>query len=381
MSFSTPSAARQRRTPGAELHQSVAWALFDSHVTLSSAKPRELFRFDEKAPWQSIDTNANMLQGLVAACGGLVPKQVNLHQHFRTWATQRAALTWSITDTERTVFDLRRSMSHLLKSKRNKRPAPRRYSHLTKLIEMMHLRPYDQEDLMLSDAVAAVPADLGLDDEGAADAPIHADDEGAAGAGMAPLHDIVVSSSDEEFRVPDDDMMADEDWIGDLEASLFPGGATKRRIKNKSKDPTRSMQLMDEAEMSRLMDEALSVEATVPLPADYKAAFKRPAAMLKRPSKRKTIASHRPAARDHVDHTVPTSAAACIEADLASFVKPYLPKSGPEFRKRLHSKIYHTTRIACIRDDSMSEAAAKAAARDQASKGIALWKRTRLFVE
>ena len=95
--------------------------------------PKLLFRYDRLHVWQSINKYDEFIFRLAEASGGLVPRQRSLHSSFCSWLDCQK-ISWSLVDTDRCIMALRGMLMKLQKVARLRRPAPKKYSHLDRLL-------------------------------------------------------------------------------------------------------------------------------------------------------------------------------------------------------------------------------------------------------
>ena len=262
------------RTSGIDLPYHDMEVVLRAHITLADAAPRTLWQWNEKNGWQSVDAHRGILEAVLKACSGRIPKFVSFHASVRRFLTDMS-LNWSLGDTERATIDLRKALSLLLKIRREKPPAvPRKYSHLQYLVDLVY---HDRDPSKLAakpvhvavppaePVHAAVPPDEPLDqvlfDE---PNPRNLSLELCAHVDHPPSEVLEVSS------VSDDDPMVAADTFESLESQCFD---RRLRIRSKSPAAASSAKAMAASEVDALLVDALETEKAAPLPSDYRKAF------------------------------------------------------------------------------------------------------------
>ena len=147
--------------PWKPLHQALT-----KHVLLADCTPKSLFACKPKQRWDAIWKHRSLLSDILDISSGRVPRQVSLHQSFRSWL-KSADMEWSNADSERASYDLKNMCSTLLARKRSSAGAPKRFRELQVLMDKMHESESDDSDYHDQDATMA-DADS---DEGPAQQP------------------------------------------------------------------------------------------------------------------------------------------------------------------------------------------------------------------
>ena len=133
---------RQRvvRTKGCVLDDAKATDLFSSHIQRAYCSPKALWKLEKvnksglTSQWGVIEKVFPLLNDILEATGGRIPKSVSLHRQFRNWLISQE-LNWAQKDSERATDDLRTMFKTLLDFRRNTRSAPRNHGKLQILID------------------------------------------------------------------------------------------------------------------------------------------------------------------------------------------------------------------------------------------------------
>ena len=325
---------KAKRTKGCDMATSDIEILLSSHVNHDAIAPCKLFKYDSKNRWQCIKSWASLINAILDATSGRIPKQKRWHNQLRKWLQDRS-FVWVLGDTERAAYGLRQMMQALLKRKQNEGVPPHRYAPLAYLVDKTHASDADEE-------VDQTHEEAGEEDEGSDDG---SDDIGDAVVEVPVKQDpmaCVVLSDEEEAP-----LLNLRGWDL-LEQNLFEPiamaetpPAKKRRFACKTtpeKSELKTTPEKSELDIGAIVAHSLESVDTAPLPGDYKKAF-----VKKKPAAAKRM-KKRPAA--------PAAGAPALDMkgiDLDGIVDNYVRMRGGSagdkvLRHRLHSKLWHLAR-------------------------------------
>ena len=348
------------RTKGCDLEHSLAVEWFDEAVPLAKCTPGSLFKFLPATKWQDCKTWSVALSSLLGKTNGRIPKQKVLHESLRSWLA-KAGKVWSLADSEKAIYDMRKMLQCILKRKQDHGRAPRRYAALDILLSKMHISEDEAEDRVVaydSDSSSEIPDDI---------RPQPLAVQACVGQDSSPVN--LVSDDDDVQIIPDGMTLAD------LEEALFPPVASssleepsslvtpvkRRRLVRKTFDDT-PPKLLDAKAVDSIV--ASSLAHKPPLPGDFRALskeFKKKGGKVgKKGGKKKKnklkVVLRKPAAAAKTEAAKTEGDVdsldcfKCLSADDLEFantaVASYLAKRGSVddriLRHRLYSKLWHT---------------------------------------
>ena len=354
-------AARYRRS-GCDIPEVQAHALFDKHIRLSEASPKLLWKVVKKQGWSAVAKAEHMIGAILDTTTGGIPHQLSFHAQFASWCAKNE-LCWTVSDTDRCIYDLRKMMMMLLRIHNcQHRQVPRKCRHLAYLLEKFGSQGGNREvptDLLTSALPipwSAQGSDLSDGSEAAVEVPEpHVD---------VPIVNLI-DDSEENSSSEDVMMMLPADGevdIDKLQISLL----AKYRIRKKSSLDGPLPGAPTDHELASLFDNALHAEHEAPTPNQYTKLFKRPGGKVKSKSKNKQktkkkaptgamIAKATAAGDDlreyeavsHGGIKLPGKVSKEIPLDV--LVSPYLGSPiNSIFKKRVYSNAWHKIRKACL---------------------------------
>ena len=353
--------------------------MFDKYILVSQASPKTLWKFVKKQPWQAVHAAALIIGAILELTKGAIPRQISLQRQFATWCAEKANLVWAEMDTERCVYDLRKSMMKLLRIYNDpSRRVPRKYKHLAHLVAKfgcgsagnMHEVREVPTDLLAQ----ALPLPWSSHGSDMSDAASNADI-----AVVDLIDDSEESSSDDAdvLSVPEDKVNFDS-----LEFLLFD---RRRKSEKTHPDGSKARGSASALELEALFNDAEKIECEAPTPQEYVKLFKRPAgkkkkAKAKKKTKNKTKKAKAKTSVIAAETTDPGDGALDLPAKIAKaipidvLVAPYL--SSPInniFKKRVYSNAYHKIRAACTAaglDEAKSKSLGQMIAREVRHKWV-----------
>ena len=130
------------RTPGCDLDGTKAQEIFSSTVKLAESGPKQLWKLTKvtknnyTSDWAGVMRAYDTINAILIATKGFIPRQTVLQKHFSTWLASQS-IEWSPIDKDQAVCNLRLMMSTLLDRKRRRQAAPKQYSRLVILMDML----------------------------------------------------------------------------------------------------------------------------------------------------------------------------------------------------------------------------------------------------
>ena len=109
---------------------------FDSYITVSSCKPKELFKYDKGQAWQSVRRSKLAMEWMLTKTRGIMVHQASLHLQLRQWLTKEGH-SWAVVDSERAIYDFRRMIRLLVRTRRRDRMVPHKFNDLTSLLSLL----------------------------------------------------------------------------------------------------------------------------------------------------------------------------------------------------------------------------------------------------
>ena len=138
------------RTPGCDLPDDVAKTLFSEHVKVSSCSPTTLWSLQRitkdhhTSDWGAMKKAFRELHFCLEKSGGLIPHQLSFGRQLTSWLKD-GGFEWQPNEIDACALRFRMMLQSLLDRKRRDQSAPRNFSELAVLMDMLHLARSENE--------------------------------------------------------------------------------------------------------------------------------------------------------------------------------------------------------------------------------------------
>eukprot|EP00959_Pyramimonas_sp_CCMP1952_P169280 3536399-Pyramimonas_sp.AAC.1 len=340
------------RTPGCDLPDDVAKTLFSEHLKVSSCSPNTLWSLQRvtqnhlSSDWSAMKKAFAELHFCLEKSGGLIPRQLSFSRQLTSWLRE-GGFDWQPAEIDACTMRFRMMLRPLLDRKRRDQGAPRNFSELAALMNMLQL----SSKRMVGDEVGE-PPDL----DRPASKRIRGKQDVVTEVPIVkkPVDVVQISDSSE----------TDSDFEK-LEKKLF-----KNTTSTSTRAPLTAAQLVELAQGA----------AAGPSPGDYMA-VSREETKKHAESKNKTMVPA-PLPDDSKDMATPMETAKQgakgVASDAVDPIEPYLKMNGKRsvIRKRVHSRAYVLEKGYHLAQGASKEEACKKAqvyACAQAERWSTLW--------
>ena len=133
---------RKSRTKGCDVPDKVAIEIFDE-IRAGSIQPN-IWKFTASEKWSVVAKHQGMLSKLLLLTEGRIPRSNKMIGQWQSWLRANKH-NWAQQDIDVSIVNLRALLQHLLKCKRLKRVAPRRFEKCSSLITALHVSDDDLE--------------------------------------------------------------------------------------------------------------------------------------------------------------------------------------------------------------------------------------------